>query len=594
MNPLFFSFHNEALFPMRMLELPEHVKRLLFLGTIIVGVILVIVLGMNALFDAQHPSKQDTASSAPTPMPTKKISPLLFGTNLDFSKNDQLQTTQQLLRTIHVQIVRISLTERPSQQEITQQAQYIQKIGAVPLVSLHSTLYPQALADDTLAIQTISRLFPGQTVYYEYGDEEDALGVTADQYTQSWNQIVPKLKQLAPQAQFVGPATYQYDDDYLEQFLQHAQPLPDEISWHEFTCDASWSQQQCLTGIHIWDQHITAARLLMKQFLPRSRPVMITAWNYAANATPTDGKSTDKNFIATWTQNALQTLATNEVFASMQYSGINTPAPLISSTNTLTAQGQTFRNLYEKFITQPLPAPTAPSALSPTASAQTATGTAPVATDTPVILPTGTQDGTIGSSPIGASFPSPTPTSPSDSTIVPTTTAPTPTTAASTGPVPTTAAPTPTSKPVATPTPKPTPKPASTTHAVDGKNPTSYTVNGKTCAATLSNSTPKSVNFNGVTGTLYFQFSITCHAAWAKIVFSKAIASKALGNAKIVRNGDGKAYTCDSGGNLAVAPGQTSCYTGMVYDGPDATASAYGWYKSASGSSSWSSQLGPF
>ncbi|GHO93581.1 hypothetical protein KSF_036290 [Reticulibacter mediterranei] len=576
---------------MRMLELPEHVKRLLFLGTIILGVILVIVLGMNALIDAQQPSKQHAASSSTTPMPTKKVSPLLFGTNLDFSKNDQLQisqssSTQQLLHTLHVQIVRISLTERPSQQEITQQAQYIQKIGAIPLVSLHSTLSSQALADDTLAIQTISNVFPGQTVYYEYGDEDDVLGVTADQYTQSWNQIVPKLKQLAPQAQFVGPATYQYDDDYLQQFLQHAQPLPDEISWHEFTCDASWSQQQCLAGIHTWDQHITAARLLMKQFIPSSRPVMITAWNYAANATPTDGKSTDKNFVATWTQNALQTLATNEVFASMQYSGINAPVPLISPTNTLTTQGQTFRNLFEKFITQPLPAPPDQSTPSSTPTL-TASSTASTTTNTPVVPPTGTQDGTIGSSPTGASVPIPTPTSPSDSATVPT-----PTTAASTGSVPTTAAPTPTA--ASKPAPTPTPTPASASHAVDGKNPTSYTVSGKTCAATLSNSTPKSVSFNGVTGTLYFQFSITCHAAWAKIVFSKAVAANALGNAKIVRNGDGKAYTCDSGGNLAVAPGQTSCYTGMVYDGPDATASAYGWYKSASGSSSWSSQLGPF
>jgi hypothetical protein len=589
--PLFFSVHDEALFPMRMLELPEPVKRLLFLGTIIVGVILVIVLGMNALLGGQQPSKPGAASSSTTPMPTKKVSPLLFGTNLDFSKNDQLQASQtSLLHTIHVQIVRISLTERPSQQEITNQAQYIQKIGAIPLVSLHSTLSPQALADDTLAIQAISRIFPGQTVYYEYGDEDDALDVTADQYTQSWNQIVPKLKQLAPQAQFVGPATYQYDDDYLQQFLQQAQPLPDEISWHEFTCDAAWSQQQCLASIHTWDQHITSARLVMKQFVPSSRPIMITAWNYAANATPTDGKSTDKNFIATWTQNALQTLAANEVFASMQYSGINAPVPLISSTNTLTTQGQTFRNLFEKFITQPLPAPTSPSA-----SSSTPTLTTSATTSTPVATPTGIQDGTVGSSPITGSAPASTPTSSSDSTTVPT-----PTEAASTGTVSTTTAPAPTSasKPAPTPTSKPiatpTPKPVSASHAVDGKNPTSYTVSGKTCAATLSNSTPKSVSFNGVSGTLYFQFSITCHAAWAKIVFSKTVAAKALGNAKIVRNGDGKAYTCDSGGNLAVAPGQTSCYTGMVYDGPDATASAYGWYKSASGSSSWSSQLGPF
>lgn len=152
--------------------------------------------------------------------------------------------------------------------------------------------------------------------------------------------------------------------------------------------------------------------------------------------------------------------------------------------------------------------------------------------------------------------------------------------------------------PAPTPTPTvastPTPTTASTTYAIDGKNPTTYKVSGQTCAATLSNSTPKSVSFNGVTGTLYFQFSVTCHAAWAKIVFARPVAASALGNAKVVRTGDGQTYTCDQGGNQAVAPGQTSCYTGMIYDGPSQSASAYGWYRSASGNSSWSARLGPY
>ncbi|HTK11948.1 MAG TPA: hypothetical protein VL485_32550, partial [Ktedonobacteraceae bacterium] len=74
-----------------------------------------------------------------------------------------------------------------------------------------------------------------------------------------------------------------------------------------------------------------------------------------------------------------------------------------------------------------------------------------------------------------------------------------------------------------------------------------------------------------------------------KIVFDKAMPSGAYGNAKIVRNTDGKSFTCNSGGNKQVASGQTSCYTGMVYDGPDATATAYGYYKTTA-----SSALGPY
>ncbi|GCE05478.1 protein kinase domain-containing protein [Dictyobacter aurantiacus] len=144
------------------------------------------------------------------------------------------------------------------------------------------------------------------------------------------------------------------------------------------------------------------------------------------------------------------------------------------------------------------------------------------------------------------------------------------------------------------PTPTPTPTAAApTSFAVDGRNPTTYSVGGKTCAATQSNSTPKSFNVGGITGTLYFQFSYTCHAAWAKVVFSQAVPGK-YGNAKIVRNNDGATYTCSNGGNGVVALGQTSCYTGMVYDGPTQTASAYASFTFSSGQTDVSSQLGPY
>lgn len=129
--------------------------------------------------------------------------------------------------------------------------------------------------------------------------------------------------------------------------------------------------------------------------------------------------------------------------------------------------------------------------------------------------------------------------------------------------------------------------------AVDGQNPTTYTVSGKTCAATQSNSTTQSFNLGGITGTLYFQFSLTCHAAWAKVVFAKP-APNNYGNAEIVRNNDGKSYTCNNGGNKEVAPGQTSCYTGMVYDGPAQTASAYASFTFSNGQTDVSSKLGPY
>jgi hypothetical protein len=76
---------------------------------------------------------------------------------------------------------------------------------------------------------------------------------------------------------------FQYDQAYLTAFLQHARPLPDEVSWHEYTCDNSWSNDLCLARIAHWTSHITAARKVMENIVGKSLPIMITEWNYAPN-----------------------------------------------------------------------------------------------------------------------------------------------------------------------------------------------------------------------------------------------------------------------------------------------------------------------
>ncbi len=143
---------------------------------------------------------------------------------------------------------------------------------------------------------------------------------------------------------------------------------------------------------------------------------------------------------------------------------------------------------------------------------------------------------------------------------------------------------------IATATPTPTPL---TTNAVDGQDPTTYTVNGQTCAATLSSSYTAHVALKGITGTLYFEFSATCQAAWAEVIFNRHV-SAGDGNAKIVRNSDGQSYTCDVGATTGVTLVKTSCYTAMVHDTSPETASAYAIYTLASGQIGQSAALGPY
>ncbi len=285
---------------------------------------------------------------------SQPVSPLLFGTNLGlFNSNDQVltsATTRNLLQQMHVRIMRMPVRSSLSEATEIQAAQTIKNLGAMALVTLRGEVDANVLADDTTIINGMNSVFGNSVVYYEYGNEEDLLGVKVDKYTASWNAVIPKLKQIALNGQFIGPVNFQYDRTYLTTFLQNANPRPDEVSWHEYTCDDSWASDICISHIDHWTNHISDARSAMTATIGTALPIMITEWNYAPNAVPNDGKNNDSTFMSTWTSKALQTLADNGIFAAMQYSCTNTAIPLIDSGGSPTAQGKAFQGVYEQKI----------------------------------------------------------------------------------------------------------------------------------------------------------------------------------------------------------------------------------------------------
>jgi hypothetical protein len=296
------------------------------------------------------------------------VSPLLFGTNMGlFNNNDQVLTsasTRSQLQSIHVRIMRMPVRSNLSETTEIQAAQTIKSMGATPVVVLRGPVDPNVLVDNTRIVNDMNAIFGNSVVYYEYGNEEDLMGVDVHGYTASWNAVIPLLKRTALNGQFVGPVNYQYDRNYLMTFLQNANPRPDEVSWHEYTCDDSWASSICISHIANWSNHFADARAAMQSVLGTALPIMITEWNYAPNAVPNDGKNNDSAFMSTWTATALQTLAANGIFASMQYSCTNTAIPMITSGNSVTVQGAVFAGQYQSMVTgkqQPPPLPTTAS-----------------------------------------------------------------------------------------------------------------------------------------------------------------------------------------------------------------------------------------
>lgn len=335
------------------------------------------VVGISVPGQKAPTSKQ---TRIPAIAPDTPVSPLLFGTNLGlFDTNDQVLTstvTRAALQQIHVRIIRMPVRSNLAEVTEIQAAQVIKSLGATPMVILRGQLDKNVLVDDLRIVHDMNTIFGKNIVYYEYGNEEDLQGVSVDQYTTSWNSVIPQLKHVVLHGNFVGPVNFQYDHDYLATFLQNAQPRPDEISWHEYTCDDSWATSTCISHIDHWTDHIADARATMLSITGKELPIMITEWNYAPNAVLNDGKNNNSAFMNAWTSHALQTLAANRIFASMQYSCTNTAIPLIDTRGAITTQGAMVQTQYQNIIISkklPLPPTIANQLLS---SATPASGTA--------------------------------------------------------------------------------------------------------------------------------------------------------------------------------------------------------------------------
>ncbi|MFL5655216.1 MAG: hypothetical protein ACJ8CB_13710 [Ktedonobacteraceae bacterium] len=315
-----------------------------------------------------HPSPVITSGIPPGN--NASVSPLIFGTNLSlFDGNDQVlnsAATRNELQQMHFRIIRMPVRSSLSNGTEIQAAQAIKSMGAYALVILRGAVDANVLADDTRLVHDMNNVFGNTIVFYEYGNEEDLLGVSVNRYIDSWNTIIPQLKRIALHGQFIGPVNYHYDRAYLSAFLQHANPRPDEVSWHEYSCDDSSSNETCISHIDHWTNHISDARNAMAAAIGTALPIMITEWNYAPNANAGDGKINNSSFMTTWTARAVETLAANRVFASMQYACTNSVYAVVKGDGTPTAQGIAMQNLYQRmFLSGQQPTP-----ISTTASGQ--------------------------------------------------------------------------------------------------------------------------------------------------------------------------------------------------------------------------------
>ncbi len=338
----------------------------------------------------------------PTVGAAEPVSPLLWGENLALDSNSGTgdwflgsPALRQALKTAHTQIIRMPVRgPHPDQAgfanrpEFTAAAQHVRQLGMAPLVILRNPEAPQALETDLEVVRFMRDLFAGQPVYYEFGNEtdmhfdpDDPNYVPPESYVAKWNQFIPVLKAAAgPGARFIGPVSFEYDDPYLRTFLRGANPRPDAVSWHMYTCKTTEPKDNCLGpgGLDDWPGELAAARTLMSEILGTRLDIWITEWNFNPHSDiREDLKLNDQDFLRQWTRKALRTLAEGGVVASMHYN-VERAVPLATADGALTTQGQAFKDTYEELATSPSsPSPPSPSPPSPSPSPSTPGGTTP-------------------------------------------------------------------------------------------------------------------------------------------------------------------------------------------------------------------------
>jgi hypothetical protein len=330
-------------------------------------VLLITWLTLNKVFLPASNPAGNLAQTSTTPAlnsitNNKNISPLIFGTNMAlFHDNDEpilnSPATRQLLKDIGVRVIRMPTRPTLNPETEIKAAQAIKEIGAVPLILINGPEFKggPVLQTDQQLLSMFTSVFGKETVYYEFGNEADLNGVDVAHYVAVWNQVIPQLKQQFPTARFIAPDNYQFSRRYLKTFLQQAQPRPDGVSWHEYTCSVHWTAAFCLSLLDTWPIHFAQARAAMREAIGTTLPIWITEWNYVSdqeivNGQPiNDGKYNDPTFMTTWTTRAMQTLIANRVYASMQYFATDPPMPLISN-DKIGIEGTIFQQEYKKIM----------------------------------------------------------------------------------------------------------------------------------------------------------------------------------------------------------------------------------------------------
>lgn len=245
------------------------------------------------------------------------VSSFLFGTNdtEEWSTNN-LETQpaiQQALRMAGFPLIRSFFLDNASDVAIEKRIDAIENSGAHCLGVITNIFH----ASYNLHLV---KYLGNRCLLYEFGNEPDYSGISVQQYVSQWNELVPQLRQINPQAKFIGPVLGLKSLNYLADFLAGAKSehvLPDAISLHWYPC---WqvSQSTCMNLADSISSEVSEARVIVQHILGEDLPIGVTEWNFDPGNPPAAyGDKAD--FITQFTRTALFAMIRGGVVFACQF-----------------------------------------------------------------------------------------------------------------------------------------------------------------------------------------------------------------------------------------------------------------------------------
>jgi hypothetical protein len=161
----------------------------------------------------------------------------------------------------------------------------MQSVGETPVAQVPDTISPAAAA----AIVTRLNGTGGASrpvLSWVIGNEPNAGGESASTYDARFNTLYDAMKQADPRIEIGGPATYGFDQSFLQQFLEDCGSRADFVDFHFYQAPGHQTAAQLLAELPAMSQDLSTLRAMIKATVPgRASAIAIHVgeWNFSAD-----------------------------------------------------------------------------------------------------------------------------------------------------------------------------------------------------------------------------------------------------------------------------------------------------------------------